>query len=108
MPDPANDIHPLKTNEKLNYMMFGNGVMKMYDFFYENHVSETDVGLVFKEDRFNENKLGVGSYLQDIKVKKQSTILAKLEFFISNKLEITSTYYIKIPNIFAQLGGLLV
>lgn len=107
VPNERNYTYPLIQNVDVEYAIIGNGVYKNKEIHYENFSSETDTGWVFQDHLIDTNKFGVGIIKNDFQIAENTKLMAELDVYMTNRVNISHRSYIKLPGIFANLGGFI-
>jgi hypothetical protein len=106
--NPTKDENSLLINKKSTYSSIANGLLKNTIFYYSNYAAEIDYGLVFENYQINQNIVGVEYFERDLKLTdKNSNRIAQLNFYQTRKTKIYKKRYIKVQEIFSQLGGFI-
>jgi hypothetical protein len=106
--NPIKHENSLFPNNKFKYFSIGNGLQKYSTFYYKNYVAQIDYGLIFEDYQINQNIIGVDYTENDFKIiDKSNNHLAELNFYMTAKTNIYKKNYIKVQEIFSQLGGFI-
>lgn len=115
MVNAKNYTHPMKRIISEDWYVMQASLFKEIDYHFENYVVKTDTGVIFNSDMDVKSSLGFQKIRQDYKViendddndHNDNNLIFMFQFYISNKNKIYQRTYIKIQNIFANLGGII-
>ena len=100
-----NSLFPIKRS---TYFSIANGLQKSLEFYYTSYVAQMDNGLIFEDYKTKQNIVGVTNVEKDFKlIYKDDDYLVTLTFYMSHKTKIFKKRYIKVQEIFSQLGGFI-
>jgi hypothetical protein len=105
--DSMNFLVPLSQDFAMEFIEVDKDMKKYMAFNYENYFSETDEGIIFSNQKKKQNKIGIDKITRDISIKKDAEILAILDFYSNSIINNSTRSYVKLPDIFASLGGFI-
>jgi len=105
--DPKNYKNSLQKILKMDSHLVGNDIFKGFNLFYTKYVAEIDSGLIFEDIKIEQKELGINSINNDFKFTKDSKELLGLYFYASKEVKFIEKRYLKLPNIFSELGGFI-
>ena len=105
--DPANYEDPLKKIYSYNFQGLDIGnVYPQYKFYYSFSNLTTDHGYFFEDDQ-NIEFLNFDELQIDTNHIPDSSSFLEISFYLSSKNQLHNRSYIKVPDIVAQVGGIL-
>ncbi len=95
-----------KINEE--WFNLGTSIFKTIDYFFQNVIIRTDDGLIFSKDYEDTIRLGYYKHLADYRsLDDTDPNIFWLNIYVSDKVKYVTREYLKIQNIFANLGGII-
>ena len=105
-----NHSHPMKTIILEDWHVMQPNLYKGFEYYFENYMVYTDDGIIFNSELKKSEKLGFQKLKQDYKIiedEENNGLILMFDFYISNQNKIYLRTYIKLQNIFANLGGII-
>jgi len=101
---------PMKTIISEDWYVMQPNLYKGIDYHFENYVVYTDDGIIFNSELKKSEKLGFQKIRQDYKIiedNENDGLIFIFQFYMSNQNKTYLRTYIKLQNIFANLGGII-
>jgi hypothetical protein len=104
-----NYTDPIKTVISEDWFVMQTNLFKELDYYFENNVVNTDNGVVFNSGLDKEERLGYKQLKQDYRIKSvtDDNLIILFTFYMNNEIKTFNRTYIKLQNIFANLGGII-
>jgi len=103
-----NYTEPMITQISQDWFTLGIGIFKTIDYYFQNFIVRTDDGMIFSHSYQDLNKIGYFKHLADSQLLYNSNSnIFWLSIYISNHVKYMTREYIKVQNIFANLGGII-
>lgn len=99
---------PMTQQINEDWFNLGTFIFKTIDYYFQNIVIRTDEGIIFSKDYKDINSVGYYKHLADSRsLEEGDSNIFWLNIYISNQVKYYTREYLKLQNIFANLGGII-